>query len=388
MNYDEFPYHFGFDEWERAGFRPFEHDYKPVHGPMPMPFAPDIPERLYHVKGVSIRPGEAIDPYLPIAELRLLFESRGRKLAGFLIGAEVVNPTTDHTGSLDNLPPNKHLIAVTTAAGCNPYLLIKKCGVHPLALLHLEFYMAFFERRYQFARMRFKLENKAKQGNRDSMAKLERMLDPKLGMSLYQWRREVADSVIDYDAPQAVIRQLLMPPGMVHLPEDAVLDWSAIELGIKHVLEDKKTRGDGIACTDLIVAACDTEGAVAIMGARDGVINALGLVHWTTDILFRDLLYIFAWIADGEFGQFREGHDGWNRLNELMLRAYGFDVMEWMAFDVPDKFWNLLDDTSREWLRECKPRCKRLWAEHLRKNGLPEDYHFGISVEVTRNQRH
>jgi len=133
-----------------ANFDAFKHDYKPVHGPIKAPMAQDFPKEMKNIDPSSFA-ADAYDPYLAIAQLRKLFKGQGRKLAGFIIYVNGVRGelSKDMPYTIKKHPPHRKLFVAT-----NPYGLrwneLRKFDVAHCVTMHLHWYMAFMERRWNY----------------------------------------------------------------------------------------------------------------------------------------------------------------------------------------------------------------------------------------------
>ena len=140
-------YHFDIRGTRSAGFSVSNHDYEPQLEPIKAVYSQDIPEsvRAFSPGGLT----EPVDPYLAIAELRKQFEGEGRKLGGFILmlkGLRTDLPDARRY-SLNKMPHWKHLRMDVQSEAMLEHKLPE---VHPFAIFHLNYCLAYFERRWNY----------------------------------------------------------------------------------------------------------------------------------------------------------------------------------------------------------------------------------------------
>lgn len=252
------------------------HNYKPVHPPIKVPFTQDLTEELKaHKKGAFL---EDVDPYLCIAELRTLFEGKGRKLAGFQILANgVKSPPNGKKYTVENHPPFKKLSCKQLLRGVG-WNMLDEYGVDRLVCLHLSYYMAFCERMRSYhdvcTNWQEEITNSHDSKRVTSLMRSLKEFRKAPSIADNQWDTTWGNKWKALFPNISLQREALMLPGKVKFP--AEISWSTLELALKEILEKGVEKDGFIGYGQLEIIACDQAGAIAFGHGSDSSDNVAG----------------------------------------------------------------------------------------------------------------
>ncbi len=371
------PY-FGWRELAAKGYEPGKHDYKPALDPIRVPLIQDLPEKFHKVQGVNTDP---IDPYMIVADMRTLFESKGRRLAGFMVFPSFIKGGDGKKHSIDSHPPIHKMKSQDGIAHFGMHSMVRELGIHPLPIVHMMVWMAYFERRAQFAKLRMRFEEGVRNGDERAYQSLQNLLSVD-GIQQYQWSPQQAARIMGQFPSDPIMRQMLMPPGMVSLPDEAELGWVDMERGIKHALEVNYA-ATGIGCDDVLVIATDMKGAIAVTSARNDY-NPWHLMLVANGIFYVHLFGALTWLIKVEVEPVvNDPGEALQRVGDFMTKAYGIPILEYFGRKIPEGsvFERMLDGYSQmfgwdvvEWHKERRKE----FLEIQRKNGIKEDPVMGV----------
>ena len=328
VNPETHNYHFDRAACLKANFTQFNHDYKPVHPRINVPFTQDLTEELMaHKKSLF---SEEVDPYLPIADLRRLFEGKGRKLAGFQILVKGVRgPITGEKHTVKKHPPFKDLRCSQLLSGV-AWDNLDEYGVNHMVCMHLSYYMAFCERMLAYYdTCAYFQEEIATNSDPDRVAACMRTLKAfrkSTCITDNQWDVTKAKKFVSTFPNISLQREALMLPGKVHFPME--ISWATLELAIKDTLEKGVSEKGYIGYGMVDIIACDQDGAITSghgIGGYDSLSwaeNGNAAYHMT---LQDDMLIVMA----QDFSHHAHPH---RELKDYLWHAYdGFQLDYYMG---------------------------------------------------------
>ncbi len=306
---------------------------------------------------VDFSPGSlnvTVDPYLPIASLRKKFEGKGRKLGGYILMLEGLRSNVeDHKRySAKNPPRWKHLFMDVHA---NAMLFSHLPEVHPFAIFHLNYCMAYFERpiNYFLSVRGFEqsIRNAKDPAYRNAKADALQEFRTRALMS-----REIGETknwmdFLEHFPRPAQRRQTMMPPYTVKIPdENGQLDWIDLERAIKRNVEEMMDQGY-LCISTVDVLACDTDGAYTTGMGQDNYCytnwaNYGNNAYWT-QLHFAFLDCMAHWLPDG-------AEESYKSFRDFVHNRYGTWLESYFARDFrceKGHGWEaLLPDSIKEWM--------------------------------------
>jgi len=273
-------FYFDINGYKNSNFSAFNHDYKPVHGPINAPMAQDFPKNMKEIDPASFT-DDAYDPYMAIASLRRQFRGNGRKLAGFIIYVNGVRGelSEDMPYTIKKHPPHRKLFVATVPYGLR-WDELRKFDVAHCVTMHLHWYMAFMERRWNYFRSN-QMDNEIIENNQDPDGSVwEGLKNFKKadGMADAQWPTIIGKRIAKLYPTPAIRRELFMPSGTVDFG-DLEIGWDQMEACLKHTMEKGIKECGYIGYGDLAIVACDNKGAVTVGGPCKGL-RPSNYAHW------------------------------------------------------------------------------------------------------------
>ncbi len=361
-------FYFDIEGFKNAGYAPFKHDYKPVHGPINVPLAQDMPKQMRALGHAAMK--GTYDPYLAIAKLRRQFQGHGRKLAGFLIFADGVRGKLSDKMpyTVKNHPEHRTLWVATNPYGSH-WKELRKFDVAHCVTMHLHWYMAFMERRLNYyqtcADLKAKIDdNRDPDGSAWKSLKSFKGCD---GMSDAQWLPIVGKRFEKMYPSPALRRELMMPDGLVDFGE-IDLGWDQVEACLKHTLEKGVRECGYIGYGDLTIVACDSRGAITVGGSGNGL-NPLNFAHWGNQSYHVFLQDSIEAVAYKDFAHISDDPmDCLQHVAEMLLNIYDFSLerylgrkrctTSWMADAFSSEIEGSKSISRNQWMKN--------WREHVR----------------------
>jgi hypothetical protein len=361
-------YHFDIHGIRDAGFKPFAHDYQPVYAPIDVPLAQDLPDKV-----VRFSPGSldtVVDPYLPIAKLRKQFEGKGRKLGGYLVLLDGLWTADGSKGyDMNNIPAWNNLAMDFYSYGMTCNALPE---VHPFAVFHLNYCLAYFERRINFHELvRTYQEDiksapnpQARQEEIDAFNRFKNFSQT----SVDQGDPKAFAAILDGFPKPAQQRQVSMPPDTVRIPvgDDCQLGWNDLEASIKRLMEDAIAKRGWIAISCVNVIACDDLGAYTIACGEDKFsmntwCNYGNVAYWVNmQTAFFSCLGKWLPDTDKSFFEFRDFiHD-----------RYGLWMDEYFARDMDEGWQGWFDASTNDWLAKMRVEYRNQLQKDAQKKAI------------------
>jgi len=334
INPDTHKFYFDINGLKAANYKVFNHDYEPVYAPIKAPMAQDFPKEMKEIDPASFT-NDAYDPYLAIADLRRKFQGSGRKLAGFIIYVNGVRGELSDAMpyTIKKHPPHRKLFVAT-----NPYGLrwneLRKFDVAHCVTMHLHWYMAFMERRWNYFYTchndKAKIEN-----NQDPDGSIwEGLKNFKKadGMSDAQWPVGIGEKIQKMFPTPAIRREMFMTPGTVDFG-DLEIGWEQMEACLKHTMEKGIKKCGYIGYGDMAIIACDNKGAVTVGGACKGL-RTSNYAHWgnlSYHVFLQDSIHA---VAVKDFGHLStDGGDTepLQHVREMLQNLYDFNFHRYLS---------------------------------------------------------
>ena len=342
-------YHFDIHGARAANFTTFNHDYTPQLAPINVPLPQDLPESIASFSPGSLQ-NKVVDPYLAIAELRQKFEGKGRRLGGYLILLRGLRLKDNrHWGkySIDGrLPQWKDIAMDVHSIGMTHEFLPE---VHPFAILHLNYCLGYNERRLNYHDTIRMYERDIKGATSEEERQME--ID-----SLHKFRNHAQQSVnvgnaedfyemLDFFKRPAQLRQILMPPDTVRIPEEGLhLDWVDLERSVKRLCEDMMEHGF-LCVSDIDIIACDSLGAYTVGIGQDKYIPPIwanyGNISYWANFYFAWGACLREWLPDTEASV--------HELKEFLFDRYGLSITEYFARPMNDGWRSWFDEDTVAW---------------------------------------
>jgi len=343
-------YHFDIHGVRAANFTPFNHDYTPQLEPINVPLPQDVPESISAFSPGTLQ-DKVVDPYFPIAELRKKFEGKGRRLGGYLIllrGLRLRDKRNYGKYSLDGrLPQWKDIAMDMHSVGMTHEFLPE---VHPFAVLHLNYCLGYNERRLNYHKTIRMYDRDIKGAKTAEERQME--ID-----SLHKFRNHAQKGVnvgnaedfyemLDFFKRPAQLRQILMPPDTVRIPDEGLhLDWVDLERSIKRLIDSMMDNGF-LCVSDVDVIACDSLGAYTVgigqeryippIWANYGNISYWVNFHMAWSACLRD------WLPDTK--------ESPSELNHFIFDRYGLSMTEYFARPMYEGWREFFPPEELAWL--------------------------------------
>lgn len=342
-------YHFDIHGFREAGFTPFNHDYTPQLEPINVPLPQDLPESISSFSPGSLQ-DKIVDPYLGIAKLRKQFEGKGRKLGGYLLllrGLRLKDNRQWGKYSIDGrLPKWKDIAMDVHSIGMTHEYLPE---VHPFAVFHLNYCLGYNERRLNYhdtIRM-YDRDIKGATSPEERQAEID---------GLNKFRNHAQQSVnvgnkddfyemLDFFKRPAQLRQILMPPDTVVIPEGNPLTWIDLERSVKRLCEDMIDHGF-LCVSDIDIIACDTLGAYTVgigqekyippVWANYGNISYWVNMHMAWSACLRD------WLPDG--------NDSYYEFRDFAKDRYGLSIEEYFMRPLSEGWRSFFNQDTLDWM--------------------------------------
>lgn len=340
-------YHFDIHGFRNAGFSTFNHDYVPQLAPIKANLAQDLPQSAKDFSPGTLT--SVVDPYLPIAELRKQFGGKGRKLSGYIIllrGLRVKNANGKRYDDLNNVPSWNRLTMGVHSVGTLGTSLPE---VHPFAVFHLNYCLAYFERRLNFHKTVRLFEGAIK--NAPSVEVREEEVEAFQDFTSFAQtdvdvgERADFEAILDGFPKPAQQRQVAMPADTVRIPGSPELQWVDLEGAIKRHMEDMMVHGF-VAVDDVCVMACDDLGAYTVGVGKDAFhtvtwTNYGNIAYWA-NLHFSILNCLHNWLpsTDESFAEFRN----------MVHDRYGMWLEEYFARDLSDDWKTWFNQDSLDWM--------------------------------------